>query len=291
MSAIPDERLALVFTCCHPALATEAQVALTLREVGGLTTARDRPRVLDRRDDDGPAARAGEAEDPAGRHPVPRPARRGAARTGCGPFSPSSISSSTRATSRSAGDELVRAGALRRGDPARQAARRPDARRAGGARPARADAAPRLAARGALAVGGELVLLEDQDRSLWDRGTDRRGPAGARTRVRTARGRAVPAPGAIAAVHCGAGRPRTPTGGDRRALRASSARARAVAHRRAEPRGSGRDGRRARRRASSWSTRSKGSSTYQLLHSARADLLRRLDRPAEAPRRTGARSS
>jgi RNA polymerase sigma-70 factor, ECF subfamily len=38
VSAIPDERLALVFTCCHPALATDAQVALTLREIGGLTT-------------------------------------------------------------------------------------------------------------------------------------------------------------------------------------------------------------------------------------------------------------
>ena len=38
VSAIPDDRLALVFTCCHPALAAEAQVALTLREVGGLTT-------------------------------------------------------------------------------------------------------------------------------------------------------------------------------------------------------------------------------------------------------------
>ena len=38
MSAIPDERLALVFTCCHPALAAESRVALTLREVGGLTT-------------------------------------------------------------------------------------------------------------------------------------------------------------------------------------------------------------------------------------------------------------
>jgi RNA polymerase sigma-70 factor (ECF subfamily) len=38
VSAIPDERLALVFTCCHPALAVEAQVALTLREVAGLTT-------------------------------------------------------------------------------------------------------------------------------------------------------------------------------------------------------------------------------------------------------------
>jgi RNA polymerase sigma-70 factor (ECF subfamily) len=39
LSAIPDERLALVFTCCHPALAAESRVALTLREVGGLTTA------------------------------------------------------------------------------------------------------------------------------------------------------------------------------------------------------------------------------------------------------------
>ena len=38
MSAIPDDRLALVFTCCHPALAAESRVALTLREVGGLTT-------------------------------------------------------------------------------------------------------------------------------------------------------------------------------------------------------------------------------------------------------------
>jgi RNA polymerase sigma-70 factor, ECF subfamily len=34
-----DERLELIFTCCHPALALEAQVALTLRTLGGLTTA------------------------------------------------------------------------------------------------------------------------------------------------------------------------------------------------------------------------------------------------------------
>ena len=37
-TAIPDERLELVFTCCHPALAMDAQVALTLRTLGGLTT-------------------------------------------------------------------------------------------------------------------------------------------------------------------------------------------------------------------------------------------------------------
>jgi RNA polymerase sigma-70 factor (ECF subfamily) len=36
--AIPDERLELIFTCCHPALSLEAQVALTLRTLGGLET-------------------------------------------------------------------------------------------------------------------------------------------------------------------------------------------------------------------------------------------------------------
>ncbi len=36
---IPDERLKLIFTCCHPALAPDAQIALTLRALGGLSTA------------------------------------------------------------------------------------------------------------------------------------------------------------------------------------------------------------------------------------------------------------
>jgi RNA polymerase sigma-70 factor (ECF subfamily) len=37
-STIPDERLELLFSCCHPALALDAQVALTLRALGGLST-------------------------------------------------------------------------------------------------------------------------------------------------------------------------------------------------------------------------------------------------------------
>jgi RNA polymerase sigma-70 factor (ECF subfamily) len=37
-ATIPDERLELIFTCCHPALALDAQVALTLRTLGGLST-------------------------------------------------------------------------------------------------------------------------------------------------------------------------------------------------------------------------------------------------------------
>ena len=35
---IADDRLRLIFTCCHPALALDARVALTLRTLGGLTT-------------------------------------------------------------------------------------------------------------------------------------------------------------------------------------------------------------------------------------------------------------
>jgi RNA polymerase sigma-70 factor (ECF subfamily) len=39
VSAIPDDRLRLIFTCCHPALRMEARVALTLKTLGGLSTA------------------------------------------------------------------------------------------------------------------------------------------------------------------------------------------------------------------------------------------------------------
>ena len=41
-SAVEDDRLRLIFTCCHPALAMPARVALTLKLLGGLGTARSR---------------------------------------------------------------------------------------------------------------------------------------------------------------------------------------------------------------------------------------------------------
>lgn len=44
---IPDDRLRLIFTCCHPVLDTKSQVALTLRMVGGLTTAEIAAAFLD----------------------------------------------------------------------------------------------------------------------------------------------------------------------------------------------------------------------------------------------------
>ena len=166
-TAFPDERLELVFTCCHPALATEAQVALTLRTLGGLTTRRDRARVPRARGDDGAAARAREAQDQGGRHPVPRPARPPAARP-------------PRRGARGRLPHLQRGlraaaprGPRRRGAAARPRARRAHARRARGARPAGADAPARRPPRGARSTRGDLVLLADQDRALWDADADR----------------------------------------------------------------------------------------------------------------------
>ena len=68
-----DDRLRLIFTCCHPALAPSAQVALTLRLLGGLQTPEIARAFLVRGADDGAAPRAGQAQDPRREHPVPRP--------------------------------------------------------------------------------------------------------------------------------------------------------------------------------------------------------------------------
>ena len=79
VSALPDDRLALLFTCCHPALATDVQIALTLREVGGLTTpeiAGRIPGTRSRRWRSDSCVRSARSD---GRDPVPRSHRRDAA--------------------------------------------------------------------------------------------------------------------------------------------------------------------------------------------------------------------
>ena len=61
--SLPDDRLKLMFTCCHPALALEAQVALTLQTLGGLSTP-EVARVPRFRTNDGTAAGASAQKDP-----------------------------------------------------------------------------------------------------------------------------------------------------------------------------------------------------------------------------------
>ena len=79
-TTFPDERLELIFTCCHPALATDAQVALTLRTLGGLTTPEIARAFLVPEATMAQRLVRAKRKIKAGRHPVPRAARPPAAR-------------------------------------------------------------------------------------------------------------------------------------------------------------------------------------------------------------------
>ena len=98
--AIGDDRLRLLFTCCHPALALEARVALTVKSLGGLTTAEvaraflvSEPTMYQR------LTRA-KRKIAAARIPYRVPPRRAARPSAATASWPSSTSSSTRATRR-----------------------------------------------------------------------------------------------------------------------------------------------------------------------------------------------
>ena len=97
---VKDDRLRLIFTCCHPALATERPGrpdAAAARRPGDR---RDRPGLPRARGDDGAATGAGQAQDPRRQHPLPRSPATPSCPTACAPCSPSSTWSSTRATPR-----------------------------------------------------------------------------------------------------------------------------------------------------------------------------------------------
>ena len=145
---IADDRLRLIFTCCHPALALDARVALTLRTLGGLDHARDRPGVPRPGADPRPATGPRQAQDPRRRDPVPRPA--GGAAAGAARRRPARPVPGVQRGLRGVVGRCAGAPrAVRRGDPPGTGRRVVAARRARGDRVARPDAPPRRPARGA----------------------------------------------------------------------------------------------------------------------------------------------
>jgi len=200
--AIADDRLRLVFTCCHPALAREAQVALTLRLVCGLTTAE--------------IARAFLVPEPTMAARVTRAKKKiSAARIPYRVPGPAELPDRldavltvvhllyTTGHTAPAGPGLVRADLVQRAIGLARMLRElmPDEREVRGLLALLLLTDARRAAR--TAADGRLLLLEEQDREMWDRAAIGEG-AGLVTEA--LRGRAGP-PGrfalqaAIAAVH------------------------------------------------------------------------------------------
>jgi RNA polymerase sigma-70 factor (ECF subfamily) len=202
---VPDERLRLMFTCCHPALPMEAQVALTLRTLGGLTTAE--------------IARAFLATETTMYQRITR-AKRKIALAGIPytvPVAPEQLTERLEAVlaviylifnegySGSSGTDLVRI------DLCHEAIRLAEI--VAGLVPAELEPAglaallclieSRRPAR--LDPDGDLVLLEDQDRSLWDPLLVERGRAWLQRTLKSDRRRGSYAlQASIAAIHAAA---------------------------------------------------------------------------------------
>jgi RNA polymerase sigma-70 factor, ECF subfamily len=199
-TGLPDDRLRLIFTCCHPALAADAQVALTLREVCGLTTEQIAQAFLT---------------------PVPTLAQRivrakGKIRDARIPYevpAPAELASRLASVLRviylvfnegytaSSGAELMRgelaSEAIRLGRLLLEMLPEPEAM---GLLALMLLHDSRRTAR--VSPAGELIVLEHQDRSLWDRAQIEEGSALVDRALATRRFGPYTLQAAIGAVHC-----------------------------------------------------------------------------------------
>ena len=280
---ITDDRLRLIFTCCHPALAMDARVALTLRTLGGLTT----PEI----------ARAFLVPEPTLAQRLVRAKRK--IRDAGIPYRvppadllPERLDGVLRVLylvfnegyAASSGDSLIRR------ELCSEAIRL--ARIVVSLLPDEPEARGLLAlmllhdARRDARVGpnGEIVLLDDQDRVALGRRPDRRGPGSRRGGAQGATARPVPAPGGDrGAPRRGDDPGRHRLGPDRLALRLAPAMAPSpVVELNLAAAVAMADGPAVGLAMMDGIAASGELEAYPYLHSARADLLRRLERWSEA---------